>query len=73
MHKSDYNNAGTLTQSRRWTDDEQTKLFEAYFDRLAGVCPVCFDSVGMMMEHKRDAVVLRIKCRSCGNATVVAS
>jgi hypothetical protein len=56
---------------RRWTDSELHKLYQDYFDRLPGTCPVCGCEVGMMMDHKDVMTIISIRCRGCGNTATV--
>jgi hypothetical protein len=64
------NNAATRPR-RQWTQVEQSKLFDDYFARLPGICPVCACPVGMMVEHKETVAVMTIRCRGCGNTARV--
>jgi len=56
---------------RQWTKSEQRKLFEAYFGREPGLCPVCAREVRMMMEHHGDETILVMRC-DCGNKAKVS-
>jgi len=58
--------------SRPWSKTEQERLFEAYFDRLPGTCPVCATPVGIRMESGGNDVVLLMRCRGCGNSAQVS-
>ena len=52
--------------TRPWKEFEKRKLFEAYFQREPGICPVCAREVRMMMEHQGEEAILVMRC-DCGN------
>jgi uncharacterized Zn finger protein (UPF0148 family) len=53
--------------ARRWTDEEQQRLFDVYFSPQPGWCPVCGQEVYIVMTSLREGITLSLTCPGCGN------
>jgi len=58
--------------ARQWTREERDRLFDDYFGRAPGICPVCAHEVGMIMSYLARTVTLSLSCQGCGNKASVS-
>lgn len=58
--------------ARRWTDEEQQKLFDIYFGSRPALCPVCGGEVNIVLTSLREGLTLSLACGACGNRARVS-
>lgn len=52
---------------RRWTEEEQQKLFEDYFRLSPTLCPICGHEVSILLSCLGEKVTVLLQCHGCDN------